>query len=281
MKKVQLSRTHSSHSTLRESPLTHLSGRHLAASLIAGLIFVTAEAALKPKYGPAHTPKAIPLAESYDYFQNPKNRAPDFWNLIGHTVPQFHGAACSVASVTMVLNAALTEKAKRNPRSADDRLVLQTELLEKVDAENWKKRILGPSLTRGADLDTLGNIVRAAFKKYGFETVEVKVIHADPQDPQARKHIREALLANEASAQDFVIANFDQVAFTDDAAVGHVSPVAAFDSKKDRVLIVDTDREYYEPYWVSEETFWKGVSTRDSSVGKSRGIVWVKVLDQK
>ncbi len=227
----------------------------------------------KSKYGPKSAPKAISLAQDHQYFQSGKHKAPDFWALAGFYVPQFNGAACSVASMAMVLNAARALL----PKTADDKVVLQQELLDKLaDTEHWKARIT--SLTgyrgaRGLSLDGLGKVAEAAFKAYGFPAVSVQVVHAE-NTPEAKKALIVALKKNEESATDFMLTNFNQQAFTDDADVGHIAPVAAYDAEKGRVLVMDPDREYYEPYWISVDTFLAGMSTgKDSESGKTRGYV--------
>jgi hypothetical protein len=40
---------------------------------------------------------------------------------------------------------------------------------------------------------------------------------------------------------------------------------------------MDPDRTWYEPYWVSEETFIAGMNTQDKESGKTRGMLWVKL----
>jgi hypothetical protein len=70
-----------------------------------------------------------------------------------------------------------------------------------------------------------------------------------------------------------LISNFNQKVFTDDSEVGHFAPVGAFDPEKSRVLILDPDREYYEPYWVSVNDFIDGMNTKDSSGDQYRGYL--------
>jgi hypothetical protein len=245
--------------------------------LLLALLFSTLSAAAepKPKYGPASKPVAVPLFSSSEYFRSRAHPAPDYWNLAGYYVPQFNGAACSAASVAMVLNAART----RLVRSADDQVVLQPEMLEKVSVEQWKERLsrAGFQGSHGMDLDRLGKATEAAFRAYGFPEASVEVRHMDDRSPATKKSLVSLLKKNEASADDFIIANFDQKVFTDDTQVGHVSPVGAYDSEKERVLIFDPDREYYEPYWISVSDFLAGMATPDQSVGKNRGLIYVKV----
>jgi hypothetical protein len=93
----------------------------------------------------------------------------------------------------------------------------------------------------------------------------------------ARLRLRRLLIENERSACDFVIINFLQSVATGDpaGAVGHVAPVGAYDAAKNRILLFDPDRQWYEPYWISEETLLAAMATKDPVSGRARG--WVQV----
>ena len=60
-----------------------------------------------------------------------------------------------------------------------------------------------------------------------------------------------------------------------EGSVGHIAPIGAYDAKKKRVLILDPDRKYYQPYWVPYEKLFDGINTTDSGNSKSRGLVIV------
>ena len=231
---------------------------------------------IKLKYGPAGNPRATPLSQSNEYFRSPKNRAPDYWALAGFYVPQINGAACSAASVTMVLNAARAGLSK----TSEDKVITQKDLLDKVTVEQWKQR-LGEGGMNGeygiAPIERLGKITEAAFKSYGFSNASVKVVHVENTSAQTKKELIAVLRENEKSAKDFVIANFNQKFFTDDAEAGHIAPIAAYDAEKERVLIFDPDRDYFEPYWISMDTFLAGMATLDKGAKAYRGYVVIRL----
>lgn len=52
---------------------------------------------------------------------------------------------------------------------------------------------------------------------------------------------------------------------------GHYSPVAAYDEESDSVLILDTARFKYPPYWVPLQVLFQAMLPVDDSTGKSRG----------
>jgi hypothetical protein len=175
----------------------------------------------------------------------------------------------------MILNAARAHFSK----TADDQVISQKFLLEKIKQENWSERLSpqGANGAHGIDLDRLGNVILAAFKTNGFKKVSIKVVHIQNTSKENKAALLRVLSANEKSEKNYMIANFDQKIFTDDASVGHVSPVGAYDAQRGRVLILDPDREYYEPYWISVDTFLEGMATKDKGAGANRGYVLIEL----
>lgn len=223
--------------------------------------------AVKPKYGPAGNPRATPLAQEHDFFQTKNSNSLHFWELISYYIPQHNVYSCSSAALAMVLNAARAHL----PKTSQDRVITEDELVTRVNVDHWKERLHheGYKGVHGAPIDFLNRVTEAAFKEYGFPHVTTEVIHvADPSDKQTRYKIVQAL-----ESHHYLIASFDQQAFTDDMEAGHFAPVAAYDKKNNRVLILDPDREYFEPYWISFETFMKGMATADSERKKPRGLL--------
>jgi hypothetical protein len=235
----------------------------LGLFLLLSLNAVSAEP--KPKYGP----EAAPLSQSHEYFL--KHAAPDYWALSPFYIPQQDEKSCSLASVTMVINAARAGK----KLTADDKLALQSDVLDKTKNEVWTQMLKGHGRT--IVLDDLGPIVESALKAYGFRSAKAEIVHAEETSPGFAKKLHQDLVENEESANDFIIANFLQGTYTGDAFVGHIAPVGAYDASKQRVLILDPDREYYEPYWVSEAVFLKGMATKDSGSAKNRGYIYVQL----
>ena len=54
---------------------------------------------------------------------------------------------------------------------------------------------------------------------------------------------------------------------------GHISPIAAYDSRSDRVLILDVARYRYPAVWVKAEALWRAMGEVDQDSGKSRGLL--------
>lgn len=159
--------------------------------------------------------------------------------------------------------------------SASDELITQAGLLKKVNSVEWNQCVGDGG--HGVTLDQLGKHIENSLKAYGFMSPQVTVIHADGS-AKTNQVILDLLAKNEKNANDFVLANFLQSEYTGDpeGKVGHIAPVGAYDAKSKSVLIMDPDRQYYEPYWVSSVTFLKGLTTRDSVNSKFRGIVYIE-----
>ena len=220
---------------------------------------------VKSKYGK----EAITLSLDHAYFKEAE--APDFWALVPFYEGQRSDSACSIASVTMVLNAVLSEDRKY----AKDEAASQAGLIREMKNEKWRAAVMQGGA--GLSLDQLKEMLTQGLKVSGISDFEVNVVHADSANADLRATLHQDLIENESSNRNFILANFSQGIFTGDVAVGHVAPVGAFDEKRGRVLILDPDRQWYEPYWVSEEVFLKGLLTRDNVSAKSRGYLKLKL----
>ena len=79
----------------------------------------------KPKFGP----HATTILQSHQYLRT--HRAPDYWALSPYYVPQVTRASCSLATVTILLNAL-----RGLPPYSDGALVTQESLLKATAASN-------------------------------------------------------------------------------------------------------------------------------------------------
>ncbi|MEE9912973.1 MAG: phytochelatin synthase family protein [Deltaproteobacteria bacterium] len=233
-----------------------------------------------PKYGPAGAPYAAPLWQSHEYFQSAKNPAPDFWTLINHYTGQESSLYCSVASVTIVLNA--IARTSGNLRAGDANYQ-QAKLLDQVRAEHWKERLTGNGWKdrKGLTLAELDDAVRETFKIYGIKGWTVARRSFPDAAPADLGELRAILAANEASADDFIIAHFVQDKLTNDPGgpYPHISPIGAYDAASGRALILDVDREYYGPYWVSVERLLAALAARTPAFGHG-GLLIVRRISR-
>jgi hypothetical protein len=204
----------------------------------------------------------------HDYMK--KKPAPDFWALMPYYVHQQTGGSCSIASATMVLNAIRAPE----PLSSTIELFTQSTILERTENSKWTHAV--SKMGGGTTLDELKTYFQESLQKLHLDSWIVEAIHADT-NPEFSKKLHQLLIENEKSDRNFIVANFLQSELTGDpeGAVGHLAPVGAFDATHNRVLILDPDRQYYEPYWVPESSFLSAISTLDKTSLKPRGILWI------
>ncbi len=224
--------------------------------------------AVPPKYGPAGEPYATPLWQSHEYFHSAKHPAPDFWKLITHYTGQADSLSCSVAAAVMVLNA--IDRTRADLRASDANFQ-QAGLIGDVKAAHWKERVTGEGWKGrvGLTLAELEEVVSQALATYGIKGWTTSIRSFKDAAPQSLDELRAILEANEASADDFVILHFLQDRLTNDPGgpYAHISPVGAYDAASGQVLLLDVDREYYGPYWVSVERLLNALSARTPAYG--------------
>jgi hypothetical protein len=224
-----------------------------------------ARAAFVPKYA-AH---AVPLSEDADYLRGAP--ASDYWSLAPYYLGQRDDVSCSLAALTTLVNAA-----RRDVRlSADDTPVTQDALFERVNSAVWR-RGLAPN-GEGVTLDELAELTRAGLASYGVPTDALEVRHvADASRPELEA-FRARLRSNEAGTDDWIVLNFLASVYVGTGDYGHFALVGAYDAARARVLVMDPDREYYEPYWVPDEVALAGLATPDSETGNPRGYLYVSL----
>ena len=211
--------------------------RFLGTVLVSLVIATTVSAAPK-KYGRY----AIALSQDHSYFQTAAS--PNYWALMPYYVSQFSNSACSVASMAMILNALGTEY--KLP-TTEEVHVTQKELLKKVDSLEWTDSTSENG--GGLSVTALLPIVELALERYGLSS-KYKAEMVLVTLKKGENALREALIEGEKRKGTYVLANFDQGVLTEDTFVGHFAPIGAYDEDQDRVLVMDPDRAYYEPYWV-------------------------------
>jgi hypothetical protein len=119
--------------------------------------------------------------------------------------------------------------------------------------------------THGLTLDQLGQLAA----HFGLT---VKITHATP-DGLAQFRIQAATAL--ATPGNYVIVNFKRASLGEEG-YGHISPLAAYDAKTDRFLILDVARYKYPPAWVSTRDLYAALNTIDPSANETRGYVIIK-----
>lgn len=184
-----------------------------------------------------------------------------------HYVPQMNDYACSAASVAMAVNAAVRTG---RPLGNEDRNISQQALLDRVSAEHWKERMspLGHLGRHGLSLAQLESVAQAALRAFGAPKASTRAVAADGSE-EGLAAFRAALARNERSGRDAILVHFaqDEVTAAPGGPYPHISPLGAYDEARRRVLVLDVDREWYEPYWVADDVLFRAMSKKTLAFG--------------
>jgi hypothetical protein len=247
------------------------------ASLVA--VLLVSVSALSGEPLPKYGPDAVPLSArtNVEYFQ--KNPAPDYWTLSPYYIPQLTKTGCSAANLSMILNAARVGM----KLTADDKLVTFNGLTEKYASDPYSSAIQGKTPpTDGVFANrNLAKVLKEAAEKLKLPSGKLKVdFHEVDQKKPGReyKSFVSDLKKNEKSANDYMFFSFVQGKVTGDPeGEAHVATVAAYDAKKDLVLVMDPDREWYEPYWTPSKKLFEAISNPASDSEKRVGWIYFTV----
>ena len=220
--------------------------------------------AFTPKYGPENTPRALPLSKSDSSLKKALLSSSDFWLLNSFYVGQMNDSSCSLAALTGLLNALSSQKNQHS----EDKNLSQREVLKKYLTKSEAQRFDSKTGT-GFSLEEFSKLSLKVLSSAGFKVNLESLILAE---------LEKNLRSNDRSSSDFIFVNFLQSAATNDAKVGHWALVGAYDDKSKRVLILDPDREWYEPYWIASETLLQGMQSKENSGGQARGYFRVQIL---
>ncbi len=171
------------------------------------------------------------------FFKADANKA--YFPLGLHFVTQDHPAFCGPASIVMVLNAL------HLPRPPS-KLTLGLGLYDQENIFDARTEAIKPRaavMQSGMTLDELGKVLEA-------HDLNVVVHHAgDSSLEEFRK-----LAVSELKGHDrFILVNYLRSGIGQ-SAIGHISPLAAYDKDSDRFLILDVSRYKYPPVWVEAQS---------------------------
>jgi hypothetical protein len=242
--------------------------------LLSIFMLAGAAGAEPPKYSPVNGALAVPLSADNAYFRNPASPAADYWTLSSFYVPQYNDAACSAASVTMALNALLNA---RRSRGDGEENITQEKLLDKVTGLKWKELLSPEGLDgrHGLTLDQLAQASSEALAAYGAAGFTVSSTVVNGQSAQGLEKFRRALSGNEKNPFDIMLIHFTQDTLTGapGGPFAHISPVGAYDEKTRRVLIMDVDRQWYEPYWAADTQVYRAMAVKTAAFGAGGYVI--------
>jgi hypothetical protein len=188
-----------------------------------------------------------------------------FFSIADNVVTQKTQAYCGVASIVMVLNAAGVP-APTTPEYQPYHVFTQDNLLDERTDAVLPREVLA---RQGMTLDQLGGLL-------SLHPLTIEVHHAadgslDAFRTAARDHL--------AARNHFVIVNYLRKALGQQTG-GHISPLAAYDAKEDRFLILDVARYKYPPVWVKTSDLFDAMNTTDAAnANKTRGYVLLAKTD--
>ena len=176
-------------------------------------------------------------------------------------VTQKTQAYCGVASMVMALNA-LGVPAPTSPEYQPYTTFTQDNVLDERTEAILPRAVLA---RQGMTLDQLGGLI-------ALYPVAVEIHHAAPGGlDEFRKAAGDYL----ATKNHVVVVNYLRKALGQERG-GHISPLAAYDAKADRFLILDVARYKYPPVWVTASDLFDAMNTTDAdNDNKTRGYVLI------
>ena len=233
-------------------------------TIAAGLLFLlplTASGLAWHRYFRAPPVENLPLPEQLVSLQSPKgqklvaesNYVADYGSLTANFVGQTRSSYCGVASAVAVINA------MRGKEERIDQSTFFTGPVEEIKP-SWRVSVSGMSL----------NQLSALLRAHGASTT---VMHASDTDLEA---FRQIARKNLLTPGDFVLVNY-QRAELGQVEGGHISPLAAYDPRTDRFLILDVAAHKYPPVWVPAHLLWEAMSAPlNPSSPHTRGFLIVR-----
>ena len=209
----------------------------------------------------------VSITQEHGYIRT--HNAPTYWKISPFYLPQPTDPSCSLTAATMLINALRIPQVQY----ANQKLATTNSVAHIVN-NAWANDVKQGGT--GVDLDQFGLFLTQAMQAYHIPPYTLEVIHATGAKDIATK-FHQALLDSEKTGRTFIIINFNQKVISGTESVGHFAPVGAYDAERKRLLIMDPDRELFEPYWAPEHVILKGMETEDTDAHKKRGFVIVKL----
>src|ERR1700689_1528335 len=187
-----------------------------------------------------------------------------YFPLASNFLTQKTQAYCGVASIVMVLNA-LGVPAPPVPEYTPYRTFTQDNVLNEQTDAVLPREVLA---RQGMTLDQIGGILATQPVK-----AEVHIASDSPAD-----EFRQLAMSYLGEPGHFVIVNYLRKAIGEEIG-GHISPLAAYDGKADRFLILDVARYKYPPVWVKASDLFDAMNTTDAvNDNMTRGYILISKI---
>jgi len=207
----------------------------------------------------------------------------DFYELADYFQPQINPLYCSVASSVIILNAIATHNKAPSqkdlevtkPKAFDGGNIpfktysQLTFFNDQTDKIKDRKIINLKNITPENENDaknfdpglTLSELEKILIKVYDLK---VEKIYADNSDKELIDKFRNLVKNIVSDNNHYLIANFSakQLGY---GWGGHISPIVAFDTSTDSILVMDVSGHSIGWYWVAIENFVKAMNTKDGN----------------
>lgn len=208
-----------------------------------------------------------PLSTDYSYFQSAK-AGQQFWKLMPYYRHQLTNCSCSVAAANIVLNA-MHPSYTVNP---NETLFTEAKTLELSESDKWKRAAENDSI--GIALQDFNIEIKNLLKKLnltGRYTSQFFEMRTAQDAGTFQDHLKKF-----NRGEGYLIPMFSQGAVMGGSAIyPHYSPIGAFDETKNRVLILDVDGTWYEPYWLTVTSMIANMTAYDEQMKCQRGYIWI------
>ena len=219
-------------------------------------------------------PNVAGAADKLVYFDQPESAKlfdgaevkGQFWTLARYFISQRIDTFCSVASSVMVLNALGVPSPPSPMTYPYNKFDEQNFFTQGVLARQRVKNIAGDGLY----LAELGEMLKA------FD-VTIEEYHTNTVTAEEFRRLAVAALK---STDRYIVVNFSRDRITQEGG-GHFSPLAAYDAKSDRFLVLDTARYKYPPFWVKAQDLWDAMDTVDEAAKAMRGFLIIGRLKKQ
>jgi hypothetical protein len=120
----------------------------------------------------------------------------------------------------------------------------------------------------------LGDVVKSSLDAYNisYRSIETVQTVKDPdKTPRLKKQLIERLTEFDPAGRAVLIAHFNQGALVKALHIPHISPVGGFDPKTRTVTMLDVDFLQENPYRISFDRFYEGLSCDYNAMFRSFG----------
>ncbi|CAK0761694.1 putative Glutathione gamma-glutamylcysteinyltransferase [Gammaproteobacteria bacterium] len=212
----------------------------------------------------------------------------DFYQLAHHYQPQQNGLYCGVASSVIVLNALRAGRREIPSQQTQEisvppiwgggsipyTLYAQASFFDE-HTEQVKPRAVVEFRANAADgKPNPGLMLQELRDMLEAHGVDARAQYADADEMAGVVLFREVLRATLGESEHFLIVNYDSQKIGQ-AGGGHISPLGAYDSASDSVLILDVSGQFNPWVWTPVRDLYLAMHTQDGA--KYRG--WVVVSE--